>query len=532
MLSDISDFLEDIRDPDMIPASVIIYSLDAPSKEMIELLYDTMYGYFIGEIIDSLTVELIVDCFASVFSNKEYVSEELILNGTYFIISIINETDFEISSGAIEKIIHTLELYLGILDINEILIAFEFFSDEWVYQLNPDQVLKYENSFSLFRIRMIGSNLKNYTITADYCNITFPYNTSFENNYVYDVSFEIIPLNETTLINVNIFQSGVFENYSLVLIDLIDANISLSDPIEIEIKNSLDFASLECYNYLNNDTSEYCRIENISTTSIFIEINSKGTYAFRQKEIITSSTNRAVWAPVTIMAALLSLFLLGVGGFFGILKGDSFTQTTKKDIIILIPIINIFRNQPILNRASISFQLISCQLFILSLIGWTYLFFDDPINKTDFPSYKIEHLKYAVIALFICQCYSAPIFALYYKALTQKKILYFHCIICLFVSLASIAFISILNTYYSPDVVINWTINYFISAVLEIIFEGIYTFVGLKVFGDVKGKSDRNYKKSLDFMNDEKDKEEKECDKEVPKDEISDEESYYEIVHK
>ncbi|OMJ68138.1 hypothetical protein SteCoe_34503 [Stentor coeruleus] len=240
-----------------------------------------------------------------------------------------------------------------------------------------------------------------------------------------------------------------------------------------------------------------CWIENITNTTLAIKINSEGTYAFR---LAKSEGSRTIWAPIAIMSGLIGFFFLGVIiGLFNISKKEASYQKSQENIFVLFLLTSsLFRKQSFSHRVSTLFQFISCQLFLLSVLGCVYLIFDDPFNITDFASYQVEHLKYAAIALAFCQCYSIPIFILYCKALNQLGLFYMHCAICLCVSFASVACICILNIYYCYDVIIDWIINYFISAVLEIGIEGFIAFIGSRIFRKHKQRIDETFDKSLD----------------------------------
>ncbi|OMJ64983.1 hypothetical protein SteCoe_40233 [Stentor coeruleus] len=58
--------------------------------------------------------------------------------------------------------------------------------------------------------------------------------------------------------------------------------------------------------------------------------------------------------------------------------------------------------------------------------------------------------------------------------------------------------ICVLNIYYCYDVIIDWIINYSISAVLEIGIEGFITFIGSRIFIKYKQRINETFDKSLD----------------------------------
>ena len=440
-ISDIlSSFESYIADSQNIPSGVIYYSSLADNSSIVNI-YNAMQSYFSSSYINSGTFDLLLDCIYAIYSTDAVLSIDLINESITFLSQIIQQNQNILTDSQFEKILKNLDLVSTSADSNTLNNLLTLISKLWVTHQIPGKEFYFINRIYCWIGRFHGNILRDYDLQRLWGEIFFPIDININETDIYDVVFTRILNNEEYIYKINIYNSGKYSNFTLILTSPQEIQIIGNSPIEVTIPISIDVTNeLACVGIESlNWTAPICAISSFTSSAITADIYCPSSF----KIIETVNDYRLEKLCIYIIYSIAASGLIIIGIYYYIDRKNE-ESYEKKLFIHLYPISSLMISQNKPWRTLMALQIITSEVLLLALIGGFYQYFYS--NAT----VEVVYVMKGAFPLCLSQSFTISSTILNFSVLKHiniRKIPIFLCLIVLGLSIGAILMISLQNNY-------------------------------------------------------------------------------------
>ncbi|CAG9322125.1 unnamed protein product [Blepharisma stoltei] len=482
-----SQFNQMIKNPDLIPAEIIFYSLSTIDAETFNAMfgaldyYITLISYINNGVLDTALTSL--QCMLK--------NQKALVNDTYLDLSfkILNWTfsnyDDSIVDYQVSEICEMFTPFYGpefkfYMQLQELL---DKVNNNWMSSTLPGQSKESLNSTFLSSNRLLPSNIANYTLNIQNRTVVIPSAIPIASTEVYDLNVFVYPLagNLSDIIDITFKKSGVYQNYNLSINPDPSTNSfsNLSVPIAVQINiNNVNNDTLECAYYNNSAwTSDSCNILKSTESTVVFNTTHTSMFQVRVKSTVIpipedSSDCGTTYGPIASMIVVVWLALILITIFVILdrqIKYMSSDSVSMKSMLEMHELTTLFIPQGSFRRAQKVLQVMGVLLFELFICGAIYRPIDDPYNSSDggFDDYSGKELLKVLVALLLGQVLSVAFIILNNQSRNFSIFQVIACTTSIFISIGSIIGIIILNIDYCSTYSDYWFIDFMIALPCE-----------------------------------------------------------------
>lgn len=443
----ITDFDNDITNPDNTPFAIIAYLKLLQNAEEFLHIYDTFYAFFSAETFDTYTIDLFISCVQAIYSVKEYATVEIIIKTTEFISAVVESYNATLTYAQVSKIIQVSSEFASEIDPNTGKMLLDTMSKFSITDQAPTTSIILNNEIHYIRCRLHGKDIKSFKAQNGKFKIKMPSDLDIHDLDVYEIYYFQYLFNGFDLSQLKLYRSGTYENSTLSLQSPAGISLNFASPVTILLLNpSSDLNKVQCTGYNDmNWTTKFCEIADDT-----ILLYSPGIIAIRSSEQDNLLRKICIYS-------LYGIFLLGCVIcvlLFLYDRKETEEISKKKGILLLIPISSLMVKQAKHWRFLVMGQILATEAILMALTGGFIQYFHKSI------SFTLTGLLKLLIPLAITQIFSMFIFNVNFSYLKQGKVYYYSLSISLFFTLAST--IAILIFSFSADLNISfyWLITY------------------------------------------------------------------------
>lgn len=474
-LSIIDDFNNDILTSDDIPPAVIYYIIQAENQETFDTIVYAMGNYFLTESIDITILDLFISCLSAVQENSYYINTNMIYYLKSITIGVLEKYSGSLSNDQAETFAAFFAPFIDYLEYSDLyelstVIRMMWFKD----QLPGQSTLNVSGNFMLYGKRVLSYELPGLDVELVDSGISISSDFEVDETAVVDISFAQFKLEDDSF-DIMIYESGSFQNYSLVLKNPSKIYSEFDqNTILVKLFGDYDQDSLyicEVYKSLNSSDSSKCEITSISKNSIILTINHLSSF----KIIKFHDSSEIGRGPVIAMGSVIILFISLII-FFSIVDYKIDNSPSISRYLILYPYTTLVFMQKNYRRVIISYQLLCNFLIIFFLIGVFQMKTLSPYKQSDenYGVYNIRAIYSGLYGWAISQGFIFPFFL--YNCTIEKSrvgIIFQGILITMFIGASIYGILYMTLSYYS-EYTFYWAVNIVIFIPIQVLIDAGY----------------------------------------------------------
>mgnify|MGYP000161339295 CR=1 FL=1 len=350
-------FLEDTKDPELIPGTVLMYceSLELEQEAITTMLSKLKEFSQNLEDIDEATYSNTIGAI-SAMASEENTNEsqtvqlvDLALYMLNFELEIL-EKDAQLLMDSAKSLTQKFSLNNRVLKKSQELIS-KVFNRYFKNSTPGDQPRTIDlDKITTYRMTETPENFKNTTLDILDSNLTLPESLPFSNNDVVDIELTSYKQagNYSDIVDLSFFKGGSYSGFNLDLQDrsLYSLN-NLTEPITIEIPFHNNIGNWSC-GYLKDEewVEEGCQISEVRSNSVIINVTHTSTFSLQPKKVdsvVTAEEETKQPLPKNseegCSKSFYPLYMLSILFVLGIVLAFKFSKTDKvKEQSAVVPV--------------------------------------------------------------------------------------------------------------------------------------------------------------------------------------------------
>ena len=467
-LDDISDSFEaDTSDLILVPSAIVYYSTIA-DEDTVGKMTEKLIEYIKSSIVDSSELDLIVNTAYSLFNSKTSVTASQANTIVNLIIDTIEKIDFELTDSQVLSIYSVVDSQAYLITTNKMRKLINIVRYQWINSKVPYSEVTFTSTLFISHIRGLQSDYKNLLISSSPLNITFPEQFLSNSTSVIDVSFAKYYEKTSPIFELQVFFSGKYENYTLVLESPEYYIGEFFDSLRLEYDSSEFSLESVCQSidYMNW-TESSCKIQSLSETGVKMDLSQSSLFTLAKVENYSNLTYICRFAIYGFLFAGVCIVIC----IYFCDKGIKRVSKTKT-LLFLYPLTSIMIPQSRPWRLFQALHIVSSQSLLLLLIGGFYLYFP----QTE--GFFITTISKSGICLCLSQASSLSSLIIIFSTLKHKKINYLVYTLTLIVLLISYTGIILITFQHPESFIFNWVCGFLLYFPIDIIvIQFIYSLI-------------------------------------------------------
>jgi len=479
----LTEYNQEITDFDSIPSIIIYYSDFIETLEDFSILFNDHTTYFESIFIDENAFDLFVVTHSILIANALNLTE---LNSTYalaaidLIIYVADAYGDSISDSNFEELVVIVGSLTDLLETQEVNNVLDVIS---TYAMKGKIVGKSISNdvgnLKYLRERWPGSSILNSTFAADNLTVTLPNDLNIEILTVYDIILAKY-VQDDAIFEITFKATGSIANGLSLYGEPLEQSINSTSGIEVEYYDSFDTGDdYECVYLDDNNTWQEggCSIDSVSSDSVKLTLEHLTTFSISS----TGSKGNCDTGSGPIATMCVLIFLIIVATIIFTIVDKSIEKfPSVHEILLLYPLTSLFYKQALTRRTVIAIQILTSELWMLTLIGAFHHHWDNTNDDTDnnFDDFYGRQLRRGAAGWALTQLFTIPVFILNAFMLNSKKTHYISLPICAFFIVGSFIGIIVMTVNYCKGWTEYWISNWLIFFFLDLLtLEVIYALI-------------------------------------------------------